>query len=141
MAAVPRRPLNLFAALSPLLCVTVTALWVRSYWTSDRLDYQGERKLYSAVVHVGTLQFVHVDRDSTRVPVGFSHHASQVQPGETWSSTWNRPSTVRGRLGFGIVRGGYYRLVILPLWLASLASAALAIHCVRLGHELRRRPK
>src|SRR3954469_21171471 len=95
MAAVPRRLLNLFTALSPLLCVTVTALWVRSYWTSDRLDYQGERKLYSAVVHVGTLQLVHVDRDSTRVPVGFSHHASQVQPGETWSSTWNRPSTVR----------------------------------------------
>ena len=38
-----RRPLNLFTALSLLLCVAVGALWVRSFWSRDVLAWTDER--------------------------------------------------------------------------------------------------
>jgi len=38
---VKRRLLNLLTCLSLLICVVVVALWVRSFWVDDILDYDG----------------------------------------------------------------------------------------------------
>ena len=51
-----RRLLTILSTLSLLLCVTVVALWVRSYWRWDSLASRGEQHLYtldSGSGHVG----------------------------------------------------------------------------------------
>src|SRR5688500_2070434 len=108
-----RRLPNLLTALSLLLCVALCVLWARCWWITDRFVYQGVAKLYSAVVHTGTLQLVHVDRrrDEGSWPDGFAHSANPTRVGERWWTNWNKPVTIRRTLGFGIMRGTYYRVV------------------------------
>ena len=44
MAELLRRLLNFLTALSLLLCAATAALWVRSYWVGDRLEWNRERR-------------------------------------------------------------------------------------------------
>ena len=39
-----RRLLNLLTILSLLLCVAAVALWIRSYWAGDELQWTRERR-------------------------------------------------------------------------------------------------
>jgi hypothetical protein len=127
-----RQLLNVLTALSLLVCAAVLVLWVRSYGTTDRFDYQATTKLYSVLIHMGTFQVAQVDRDSGSVSVGFYHHGASVRASATWWNDWHKPVTTRGMFHFGLVRGTYYRVLILPLWIALAAAAVPPILRVRL---------
>ena len=53
---VRRRLLNLLTLLSLLLCVALTALWVRSYWTGDAVFSQSAREILTAAASRGQVR-------------------------------------------------------------------------------------
>ena len=132
---------NLAMAMALLLCVAVVVLWVRSHWVTDRFDHQRKEKLYSVMLHVGTVQLVQVDRASRGVPVGFYHSESPVWAGARWWNCWATPSSVKGAMGFGTVRGTYYRVVVVPLWavlIVTVVPAVLRLWSARTSRERKR---
>ena len=129
--------LNLLTAVSLLLCVAVCGLWVRSHQVSECINYQGRTKLYRALIHRGTLQLAQVDRNRGTFPVGFYHDRNPVGAGDTWRNIWNKPVGVHGGAGFGVVRGTYYRVLVLPLWLPVFVTAMVTAHWARRSRRVR----
>lgn len=134
-----RRAILVSASLL-VLPAAVAGLWARSHWVADRVDYQRDEKLYSVVTHGGTLQFVHVDRKTSREYAGFGYQTWPVREGDDWWDVWNRPVSVKQWFGFGVVRGTYYRLVGVPLWVLLMLAVSppyawLRRSLKRLGRE------
>ena len=137
-----RRLLNLLTALSLLLCVAVTVLWVRSYWRADEVRWEGAGTWAGVNSSRGRLMAYHA---TAVVPGGLSRGNGEVRydsrtAGEAYLGAWLplRPN----QLGFGFQSGTaagarlYYALA--PAWVVVLSAAVPAVVAWRTRRRRRR---
>ena len=156
-STVKRWLFNVAAALCLMLCVATVALWLRSYTTGDDWEYQtaGDR-LFVVLSLNGNLFLCAVDRrPSPNYPVGFSH-STFPSPKGPWTAGIATPHDAKRLLGIGIIRGGYFRDLVIAYWLLGtglLITPALWIRrwrrerraqgvglCPTCGYDLRATP-
>jgi hypothetical protein len=154
---VKRRLLNILAAISLLLCVATLALWVRSYWAADAVDWEGSNDILGAGSQKGRILIV-VTRNSGNVgDTGFQFQIGRSPNQLKFEDEFGNDG--HEWLGFGyahISAGETICLIMLPLWficiLFSLGPAIwLTLHlkhrratdtnaCPTCGYDLRATP-
>ena len=153
--------LNFFTALSLLLCVAASVLWIRSLVRHDVVRYGtagGDR--YGLIADRGTLLFEHQSNliyHGGRLPSGWelTSRLSGGPPPRTMA--WQNPATERRLFGYGVVinrgvatqgqvsaRPGAWRnlVLLLPCWLFLVIFGVLpALFVFRSVLAIRRRNK
>jgi hypothetical protein len=148
MSAVKRWMLNVLAAMSLVLCIAIAALWVRTYVAQDQLSWRNGRWFVMAETYTGVVEISLSSAMTFRfVPDGWQYFRSPYeQPFEHLAVHRERPAPKNG---------GWDRwLIVLPLWLPLLLSAApLAVwwkfrkrfngngRCAQCGYDLRATPE
>jgi hypothetical protein len=146
---VRRRLLNVFTALSLLLCVAALALWVRSFWAFDRFDHQhrdAQGRLagvnvssYRGVLVVQTTRLDQTIPGSERWVYAANFSVRPTSPGQ---SAYD-PSVTRVMAGFGsggfryairtapppggLLVGGTARTWVVPCYALAVVAAILPL--------------
>jgi hypothetical protein len=147
MSSVKRWLLNLLAAVSLVSCVATAGLWVRTYVAQDQLSWRGGRYFVMAETYAGVVEVsLSSAMTFTHAPDGWQYFRSPYE------NRYEHLAVHRQRPAPG--NGGWDRwLIVLPLWLPMLISAApLAAGwrlrkrrgrtgtCVQCGYDLRATP-
>jgi hypothetical protein len=151
-----RRVLNLLTSLSLLLCAAGVALWVRGRGCHDNLtfDFRGKTYQFSS----GGGRFV-AARAKGQVAAFFRVGGGMRWTKESpfrWDDLYDNPMfNFRGVFGLGYVTTQTAHGILVPHWLACLATAVLPAlwvvrrarrtapvgHCARCGYDLRATPE
>ena len=143
MRRLARRVFTMCSALSPLLCVAVCVLWVRSYWVSDSFIWSRHPRGMFVVSADGEFRLEHtraVDDFGANLPGGFKHRTERADGSGAY------PDRIPGewlhfqRWGFVFVTGvrwdTYHHAVFLPAWF--LVALLVALPAVKVGGVVRR---
>ena len=153
-----RRLLNLLTALSLLLCVTVSVMWVRSYFRYDGLyltkvvgpDERPERRFFHARSSLGSVSLCSTYQNCVR---DFMNPYDRKLMGAGWVRTVrveSPPASIAvggGWLGFQSkfesdvheAQTRYDRVVVLPYWLFATVLAITPVLWLRAWRHRRRR--
>ena len=116
---------NAAAAISLVLCVAVVALWVRSHWVVDRLNYSGYLRDVACASNRGRFIFLVGEHYQAHPAYGGQYTRETIfDPGfSTGVSIRERPLAWMGFFFSGRIAGplGTGYLLILPDWLLCLA--------------------
>jgi len=145
-----RRVFTIFAALSLLLCVATTVLWVRSYYIGDsfeRRELDTEWSIDITPGHISICRGNDPARIFDRGDTANWRHRGSSPGGQIW---WRRSLAGRGVSALGLVYCWShphpavtgFRLIAMPFWFICLTLAALAAWAIRstwLQRRLQRR--
>jgi hypothetical protein len=140
MSAVKRRLFNVMAAMSLALCISVTALWSRSYWYSDEITYRGPVNAIKLRSYYGTFYFI-TSRFMVVLP-GWTHiFDSRYYPEE---SGWTDQADVIWRAPYlsmfvWSALPPYWRFLL--RWVGRRAQQKRKGFCPQCGYDLRATPE
>ncbi len=118
-----RRAFNIAAGISLLLCVGLTALWVRSYWVRDSVYLESLDHGYLLSSSQGRVRVIRRDAVYSSGGVQFASY-----PPASFAESKQPVARFLGAAGgSGGFNGAPARWVVLPIWMLSVVSAVIPI--------------
>jgi hypothetical protein len=111
-----RRLFTTASALSLLLCIAIAALWARSYWAWESIEYYGTHGAIEVGATKGTLVYMRNPTMPPRIP---RWQRDTESASNLWASVGRWPRTC----GFSFA--GYYDSPVNALWVSCWIPSVL----------------
>ena len=117
-----------FSAVCGIICLLLIALWVRSYWYGNIVEWRTNTRLFRLDSRFGRIEFW---RHQPVTPIGQYrpmilreptfrlHNVANIGQGQSFVPDYSV-------MGFGLYRGNRYSIVYMPYWFVCLTCAFFA---------------